>query len=63
MNVSITPELEGFVQEKVASGRYRSASEVVRAGLRLLERQDLSVVAPAPDDPRLHPPTEGPYDT
>jgi len=31
----------------------------------LLERQDLSVVAPAPDpdDPRLHPPTEGPYDT
>ncbi len=30
-NVSLTPELEAFVDGKVASGRYRSASEVVRA--------------------------------
>lgn len=37
MNVSLTPELEQFVNERVASGRYRSASEVVREGLRLLE--------------------------
>ena len=37
MNVSLTPELEKFVQEKVASGRYNSASEVVRESLRLLE--------------------------
>jgi putative addiction module CopG family antidote len=39
-NVSLTPELERTVDEKVASGRYRSASEVVRAGLRLLEREE-----------------------
>jgi antitoxin ParD1/3/4 len=37
MNVSLTPELEAFVNARVASGRYQSASEVVRAGLRLLE--------------------------
>ncbi len=36
MNVSLTPALEQFVQEKVASGRYNSASEVVREALRLL---------------------------
>jgi antitoxin ParD1/3/4 len=37
MNVSLTPELEQFVQTKVESGRYNSASEVVREALRLLE--------------------------
>ncbi|MDR3676562.1 MAG: type II toxin-antitoxin system ParD family antitoxin [Acidobacteriota bacterium] len=36
MNVSLTPELEQFVQTKVESGRYNSASEVVREALRLL---------------------------
>jgi antitoxin ParD1/3/4 len=36
MNVSLTPELERWVSEKVGEGRYRSASEVVREGLRLL---------------------------
>lgn len=40
MNVSLTPELEQFVQEKVKSGRYQSASEVIREALRLLEQQD-----------------------
>ena len=40
MNVSLAPELERFVAETVASGRYRSASEVVRAALRLLEREE-----------------------
>ena len=40
MNISLTPELEKFVQNKVASGRYHSASEVIRAGLRLLEEQE-----------------------
>ena len=40
MNVSLTPELEKFVQEKVKSGRYTSASEVVREGLRLMEKQE-----------------------
>jgi antitoxin ParD1/3/4 len=40
MNVSLTPELEKLVADKVASGRYQSASEVVREGLRLLDDQD-----------------------
>lgn len=40
MNVSLTPELEKFVAEKVDSGRYTSASEVVREALRLLEEHD-----------------------
>ena len=40
MNVSLTPELEHFVSTKVESGRYNSASEVVREALRLLEEQD-----------------------
>lgn len=40
MNVSLTPELEQFVQTKVKSGRYLSASEVVREALRLLEERD-----------------------
>jgi antitoxin ParD1/3/4 len=39
-NVSLTPELEAFVDRKVASGRYRSASEVVRAALRLLDERE-----------------------
>lgn len=40
MNVSLTPQLEKLVQEKVASGLYNSASEVVREALRLLEDKD-----------------------
>lgn len=40
MNVSLTPKLEEFVQEKVKSGRYNSASEVVREALRLLMEED-----------------------
>ena len=40
MNVSLTPELEKFVGGKVESGRYNSASEVVREALRILEEHD-----------------------
>ena len=40
MNVSITPELEQFVAARVHSGQYQSASEVVRAALRLLMREE-----------------------
>jgi antitoxin ParD1/3/4 len=40
LNVSLTPELEKFVSGKVQSGRYNSASEVVREALRLLEEHD-----------------------
>jgi antitoxin ParD1/3/4 len=38
MNVSLTPQLAAYVRAEVASGRYRSASEVVRASLRLLQQ-------------------------
>ena len=37
MNVSLTPELESFVQKEVSSGLYQTASEVIRAGLRRLK--------------------------
>ena len=40
MNVSLTPELEKFVETKVQSGLYNNASEVIREGLRLLKEHD-----------------------
>ena len=40
MNVHLTPELEQLVHTKVQSGRYNSASEVVREALRLLAERD-----------------------
>jgi antitoxin ParD1/3/4 len=40
MNVSLTPELERLVNEKVESGLYQTASEVVREALRLLKDRD-----------------------
>lgn len=40
MNVSLTPELEQLVNEKVKSGFYQTASEVVREALRLLHERD-----------------------
>jgi antitoxin ParD1/3/4 len=39
-NVNLTEELDRFVLEKVESGRYENASEVVRAALRILEREE-----------------------
>ena len=40
MNVSLTPELEKLVERKVKTGRYQTASEVVREALRALEERD-----------------------
>lgn len=40
MNVSLTPQLEKLVNQKLATGRYQSGSEVVRDALRLLEERD-----------------------
>ncbi len=40
LSVSITPELDSFLQSRVASGRNRTASEVVVDALRLLEQQE-----------------------
>jgi antitoxin ParD1/3/4 len=55
-NVNLTDELEHFVVAKVESGRYENASEVVRAALRTLEREErqyeakLSVLRAAIDE-------------
>jgi len=40
MHVSLTPELEGLIQEKVASGLYGDASEVVREALRFMNNNE-----------------------
>ena len=40
MNVDLTPQLEEMVRQKVASGLYTSAAEVIREALRLLDEQD-----------------------
>ncbi|WP_041244477.1 type II toxin-antitoxin system ParD family antitoxin [Gloeobacter kilaueensis] len=40
MNVNLTPQLEEMIRQKVASGLYTSASEVVREALRLMDEQD-----------------------
>lgn len=45
MNVSLTPELEKFVEKEVNSGLYQTASEVIRAGLRRL-KEDREVRLP-----------------
>ncbi len=39
-NVNLTDELDRFIAAKIESGRYENASEVVRAGLRSLEREE-----------------------
>ena len=39
-NVNLTDELDRFVLKKVKTGRYENASEVVRAALRTLEREE-----------------------
>ena len=45
LNVSLTLELAAYIASLVASGQYRSASEVVRAGLRLLQKEDSTLTA------------------
>ena len=40
MNISLTPELEQLVNDKVKTGMYQTASEVIREGLRLLKERD-----------------------
>jgi antitoxin ParD1/3/4 len=40
VNVSLTPELDAFLQSRLKSGRYQTTSEIVREALRLLERHE-----------------------
>ncbi|MBM7231967.1 MULTISPECIES: type II toxin-antitoxin system ParD family antitoxin [Dietzia] len=44
-SISLDSHFADFLAREVASGRYRSASEVVRAGLRLLEDQETRLAA------------------
>ena len=48
LNVSLTPHLVQFVETLLASGRYQTASEVVRAALRLLEKSEATGPQPIP---------------
>jgi antitoxin ParD1/3/4 len=44
-SISLGEQLSGFVDRQLAQGRYGSASEVVRAGLRLLEEHEMKLEA------------------
>jgi antitoxin ParD1/3/4 len=48
MNVSLTPELEKFVEKEVTSGLYQTASEVIRAGFRRLKEDQDARLPKAP---------------
>lgn len=39
-NIALSPQLDRFIQRRIDSGRYQSASEVVRDALRLLEQRE-----------------------
>ena len=45
MNISLTPELEQLVANKVKTGLYQTASEVIREGLRLLNERDQRIAS------------------
>jgi putative addiction module CopG family antidote len=59
MNVSLTPELKDFIQRRIRSGFYGNGSDVVRAGLRALAREETAehyrrfqeLVATLPQEP------------
>lgn len=44
-SISIGNYFDSFIQNRIAAGRYKNASEVVRAGLRLLEEEENKTVA------------------
>lgn len=44
-SISISAYFNDFIQSKISTGRYKNASEVIRAGLRLLEQEEDKVIA------------------
>ncbi|XZF15499.1 type II toxin-antitoxin system ParD family antitoxin [Chitinophagaceae bacterium MMS25-I14] len=44
-SISLGDHFEHFVDDKVAAGRFKNASEVIRAGLRLLEEEENKIAA------------------
>jgi antitoxin ParD1/3/4 len=44
-SVSLGDYFEDFVESKIAEGRFKNASEVIRAGLRLLEEEENKIIA------------------
>jgi putative addiction module CopG family antidote len=59
MNISLTPEWKAFIERHIRSGLYGNGSDVVRAGLRALAREEMAdhyrrfqdLVAALPQDP------------
>ena len=44
-SISIGDYFDNFIQNRISAGRYKNASEVVRAGLRLLEEEENKILA------------------
>ena len=44
-SISLGDHFENFVDNRVSAGRFRNASEVIRAGLRLLEEDETKIIA------------------
>ena len=44
-SISLGNYFDGFVQNRLSTGRFKNASEVVRAGLRLLEEEENKIIA------------------
>jgi antitoxin ParD1/3/4 len=44
-SISLGDHFENFVDDKVSAGRFKNASEVIRAGLRLLEEEEAKITA------------------
>lgn len=40
MNISLTPEMDAWIAQKIESGMYKSSSELIREGLRLLRLRE-----------------------
>ena len=43
-SISIGDYFDNFIQSSISAGRYKNASEVVRAGLRLLEEEEKKMI-------------------